>query len=161
MINDKCLVWAFSNVVPRRIIEANGQASLFLHTRRSSAPELKRLSPHNLRVDAAPVVGDARVVGVVVELLLLHPLLNRHARRHRRAPCQELVRAVLAGAQVRELAPQFVPLVPRQLARHVRQLLAPPQRFHPHRRPRLVVRLQELSSLRGELRCQGRSFRLR
>lgn len=151
------LVWALSNDVTRWVIETNGQAWLLLHARGFSAPNLRRIPPHHLRVNPALVLPHARVVSANVELFLLHPFLHRHAWRHRRHASPQLVSAVLAGGQVGEFAPHFVPLVPDHQTGGISQLLAPPQRFHAHRGSSLVVRLQVLTR-RG---CERRRRRRR
>jgi len=62
------------------------------------------------------------------------------------APPHDLIMPV--SSPVRDLSP------PHQLARHVRHLLAPPQWLNAHRRPCLIVRLQEISR-RGSVAGRG------
>lgn len=118
---DQTLVRTLPYIIPRRTVKANTQAALILGTRGLRASQLQRLPPHDLRVDAALVVRHARVVRVVVELLLLHPRVNHHGRRHRLAASPHLVPAVLSAGEVREVAAHLVPLVPHQSTRAVGQ----------------------------------------
>lgn len=144
---DRSLVRFLSDDISRGIIEADSQARLVAAALRLSATQLRRLPPHHLSVHPTPVVRQARVVVVVIELLLRDPRLHRRARRHGETAGPELVPAVSAIGQVGEAAVLFVPLKPRRQAGGFGQRRAPLERRHPHLRPCLIVCVQVL------LRC--------